>query len=359
MESYLTSVEGLKMVKIGFVGCGSMSRAHVIRLSHLEEGEAEIRGLCDVNPENAKKLIKTINKFRNISPEPLTERNIYSDYSKMLGELDLEALIVCTPHVFHYEHVMAGLKRGLHVLVEKPMAISISQAEEMRDAAEERGLILAVGYQRHFQPEYFYAREVIMSGRLGEPHFVLAWLTQDLRRAVGRRGWYLKPSLSGGGQVICSGTHLNDIVLWVTGTEPRRVKAIMDLEGAEVEMYASLSVELSNGAIASISLLGDSPEIALREEMRVWCSKGAVLVKDGNIYIQEKGGDLVMMPHENLPRPPSPSPDVNFVRAILGKEECLVPAQCGVNATKLERMAYRDAEPIPNNLKPYILGSRS
>ena len=345
------------MVKIGFVGCGGISHSHVVRLSQLEQGEAEIKGLCDTNLENARRLMKAVNKFRNISPELLTEKSIYTDYSRMLNELDLEAIIVCTPHVLHYEHVMAGLKRGLHVFVEKPMAISISQAEEMRDTAEKAGLILAVGYQRHFQPEYFYAKKIIESGKIGSPHFIVAWLTQDLRRAIGTRGWYLNPTLSGGGQVICSGTHLNDIVLWVTGTEPKRVKAFMDKEGAEVEMYASLSVELSNGALASISILGDSPEIAVREELRIWCSKGAILVKERKVYIQEKGRDMVMMSPENLPRPPSPNPDVNFVRAILGKEECLVPASCGVNATKLERMAYQDAEPISDNLKPYICGS--
>ena len=345
------------MVKIGFVGCGGMSYSHVARLALLEQGEAEVKGLCDINLENAKRLMKMVNKLRNIAPEPLTEKSLYTDYSRMLSDLDLEAIIVCTPHVLHYEHVMAGLKRGLHVFVEKPMAISISQAEEMRDTAEKEGLILAVGYQRHFQPEYFYAKKVIESGKIGSPHFIVAWLTQDLRRAIGPRGWYLNPSLSGGGQVICSGTHLNDIVLWVTGTEPKRVKAFMDMEGAKVEIYASLSVELSNGALASISILGDSPEIAVREELRVWCSKGAILVREGNVYIQEKGGNMVMMAPENLPRPPSPNPDVNFVRAILGKEKCLIPASCGVNATRLEQMAYQDAKPIPNNLKPYILSS--
>ncbi|RJS92784.1 gfo/Idh/MocA family oxidoreductase [Candidatus Bathyarchaeota archaeon] len=343
------------MIKIGFVGCGGISRTHVARLSLLEEGEAEIKGLCDTNIENAKRLAKVVNKFRNIAPEPLTDKSIYADYSEMLSKLDLDAIIVCTPHVLHYKHVMAGLKRGLHVLVEKPMAINISQAEEMRDTAEKESLLLAIGYQRHFQPEYFYAKKIIESGKIGSPHFVVAWLSQDLRRAIGSRGWYLNPELSGGGQVICSGTHLNDIVLWVTGTEPKRVKAFMDMEGAKVEMYASISVELSNGALASISLLGDSPEIAVREEMRVWCSKGAIIVRDGNVYVHEKGGNLTMISRENLPRPPSPNPDVNFVRALLGKEVCLVPASCGVNATKLEQMAYLDAKPISNNLKPYIL----
>ena len=339
------------MVRLGFIGCGSISRTHVARLSLLEEGEAEIVGLCDVNPKNAEALMKMIKRFCNISPKPLKEPSIYRDYREMLGDLELDAVIVCTPHVFHHRHVMAALNKDLHVLVEKPMAIDVSEAEEMRDTAEQKGLILAVGYQRHFQPEYFYARETIRSGRLGEPHFVVAWLTQDLRRAIGARSWYLDPSLAGGGQLICSGTHLIDIVLWTVGAEPRRVKAFMDREGAEVEMYVTLSVEFSNGALASISILGDSPEKSLKDELRVWCSRGAVYVKEGRVYVQEKGGYLMEVPRELLPKP-SPNPDVNFVKAILGKEECLVPASCGVNATKLEQMAYKDAKPIPNNLKP-------
>jgi len=338
------------MVRLGFLGCGGVSQAHVTRLSALETDEAEILSLCDTNIENIRRLMKTAEKFRNICPRPLAERSIYTDYTKMLAEFDLEALIVCTPHVFHYEHVMAALDKGLHVLVEKPMALDMSQAEEMRDKAEKEGLLLAVGYQRHVQPEYFYAREIIRSGKIGSPHFVMAWLTQDLRGAIGPREWYMNPNLAGGGQVICSGTHLNDIVLWVTDTEPKRVKAIMDTEGAEIEIYASLSVELSNGALANISILGDAPERAVREELRVWCSKGAIFVKEGNVYIQEKGKDLAMISAENMPRP-SQNPDVNFVRAILGKEKCLAPASCGVNATKLEQMAYQDAKPISNNLR--------
>jgi len=339
------------VVRIGFIGCGSISRTHVMRLSLLEDGEAEVVGLCDVNLENARRLSRLVRKFRNISPR---EPSIFGRPDEMFEALDLDAVIVCTPHVLHYEHVMAALDRGLHVLVEKPMAVSLRGAVEMRDKAESRGLILAVGYQRHFQPEYFYAREVIRSGRLGEPHFVVAWLTQDLRRAIGPRAWYLDPSLAGGGQLICSGTHLTDVVLWVVGSEPERVKAFMDREGAEVEIYVSLSVLLANGALASISILGDAPEKSIREELRVWCSKGAVYVRDGRVWIHEKGGCLSEVPRELLPRP-SPNPDVNFVRAILGKEECLAPASCGVNAAKLEQMAYEDAWPIPSNLRPAVV----
>jgi len=296
--------------------------------------------------------METIDRFRNITCQPLTEERLFTDYKEMFDKLSLEAVIVCTPHVFHYEHVMGSLDAGLHVLVEKPMALSIREAEEMKKRADQNGLILAVGYQRHLQPEYYYARETIKSGGIGNPHFIVAWLTQDLRRAIGPRAWYLNPELAGGGQVICSGTHLNDIVLWVVDSEPRRVKALMDMEGSDVEMYASISAELSNGALASISILGDAPEAALKEELRVWCSHGALFVIGGHVYVQQKGHGLMCIPPENLQKP-SLNLDVNFIRAILGEEECLVPASCGVNATKLEQMAYKDARPIPSNLNPH------
>ena len=339
------------MVKVGFIGCGSVSHTHVYRLSLLSGGEAEVVGLCDVNIENARRLTKLANKFRSITPNPLTDEALYTDYRKMMDELSLEAAIVCTPHALHYEHVMAALNKGLHVLVEKPMAISIKEALDMKNKAEEKNLLLAVAYQRHFQPEYVYARDVIKNGRIGVPHFIVAWLTQDLRRAIGARSWYLDPKLSGGGQLICSGTHLTDIVLWIVDAEPVKVKALMDREGLEVDMYSSLSVQLSNGALASISILGDSPEASVREELRLWCSKGAIFIIGGRVYIQEKSGGLTEVSPENLPRV-SPNPDVNFIRAILGKEECLAPALCGVRATMLEQMAYDDSKPITNNLKP-------
>jgi len=274
------------MVRLGFIGCGGISHSHVQRLSLLADGEAEVMGLCDVNIEIARKLALLASRFRNIAPKPLGQEALYTDYRRMLQEQRLDAVIVCTPHVYHHEHVMAALARGLHVLVEKPMALSVQEAEAMKRSAEKRGLVLAVGYQRHFQPEYVFARELVKSGGLGEPHFILAWLTQDLRRAIGARSWYLDPKLAGGGQLICSGTHLTDVVLWVADAEPIRVKALLEQEGTEIDIYAGLSVELSNGALANISILGDSPEATVREELRLWCSRGAVFVIEGRAYLQ-------------------------------------------------------------------------
>ena len=338
------------MLRLGLVGCGSISYEHVRRLSILDEGEVCIAALCDIVLENAERLRVYANRFRNLTPDPIPRENLFSDYRGMLDSVDLDAVIVCTPHTLHYEHVMEALRRGLHVLVEKPMAVSLREAEEMASEASRRNLVLAIGYQRHFDPVYTYVRNLVLSGDLGDPHFVVATLYQNLI-AAGR--WYLDPKLSGGGQLKASGTHLVDLVLWITEREPVRVKALMDRCGTDVDLYIAIAAELSGGILASIAISGAAPgrTAAVDEEFRLWCSKGAVHVYGGRIYVQNRDGDTTMVDRGRLPRITS-NPDVNFVRAILGKEECLVPARYGVWATKFEDMAYADVgKPIPSRLK--------
>jgi len=338
------------LLRVGIVGCGSISWEHVRGLSLLDEGEAGVVGLCDIVRDRAERLMGYVNRFRVIAPEPLSLESVFEDYSEMLDSLELDATIVCTPHTLHYEHVMEALRRNLHVLVEKPMAVSLREAEEMRGEAERRGLVLSIGYQRHCKPEYVYARSRILSGDLGEPHLIMGWLSQNLTVA-GR--FYLNPKLSGGGQVRSSGTHLIDAILWLTDTEPVRVKAFMDRAGSDVDLYAVIAVELSNGALASITLSGGDvrPTTAVDEELRVWCSRGAVFIKGDDVYIQGSDGSITKVDRSLYPKV-SPNPDVNFIRAILGKEENLIPPICGVRASKLEELAYKDVgTPIPSRLK--------
>ncbi len=328
------------VVRVGIVGCGSVSWEHIRRLSMLSENEANIVALCDIIRDKAKKLSYFVNRFRNIAPNPLSDQDIFDDYDEMLEKAELDAVIVCTPHTLHYEHVMKALKCDLHVLVEKPMAISVREAEEMAKEASRRGLILSIGYQRHCWPEYVYARRKILSGELGEPRIIVGWLIQNLVIA-GR--FYLDPQLSGGGQLKASGTHLIDAILWITDTEPVKVKAFMNKAGTPVELYVSLAVELSNGALASIAISGGHPRphTGVTEEVRVWCSKGAIHIVNGKVYTEDSKGNITQVDRSQLPRV-SPNPDVNFIRTILGKEENLIPAICGVRATKLEEMAYLD-----------------
>ena len=338
------------MVKLSILGCGSISSTHISRLSVLPEGELEIVGMCDTMLDRAEKLRSHVNGFRNLAPRPLGPEAIFVDYETMLAKAPADAVIICTPHVLHHDHVMRALSHNLHVLVEKPMAVSVREAEDMVSSADVKKRVLAVGYQRHCQPEYLHARQLLSQRELGEVHFIAAWLAQNLF-AAGR--WYLNPKFSGGGQIKASGTHLIDTILWVTNTEPVKVKALMDRCGEEVDIYSCISAELSNGAIANIAISGGAPGLttAVQEEVRIWCSRGALFIIDGSLFVQSAKGDVIKVEREKMVEA-SPNIDVNFVRAIEGKEECLCQGMWGLRATKFEEMAYNDTgSPIPNNLR--------
>ncbi|MEM2922131.1 MAG: hypothetical protein QXF26_07425 [Candidatus Bathyarchaeia archaeon] len=93
-----------------------------------------------------------------------------------------------------------------------------------------------------------------------------------------------------------------------------------------MELYAVLAVELSNGALASIAISGGHPRphTGVTDEVRVWCSKGAVHLVDGQVYVEDSESNVTRVDRAVLPRR-SPNPYVNFVRTILGREENLVP----------------------------------
>lgn len=316
----------------------------------MPEGEIELVGFCDIVRERAENLRNYANRFRSICPKPIGSDAVFTDYDSMLEKRDVDAVIICTPNALHFDNVMKALSKNLHVLVEKPMAVNSREAEQMVSEAEARNRILAVGYQRHCQPEYFHARKLLLQGSLGEPHFIVAWLVQNLF-AAGR--WYLDPQLSGGGQIKASGTHLIDAILWITNSEAVRVKALMDRRGEAVDIYSCLAVELSNGAIANIAISGGSPTLttAVYEEVRVWCSKGGLSIIEGNVYVQNQEGDISRIDRGKLSQP-SPNLDVNFIRSTQGKEECLAPGVWGLRAARLEEMAYQDiGSPIPSKLR--------
>ncbi len=338
------------MIKVSILGCGGASGTHVSRLSTLPEGEIQVVGFCDTIPERAENLRNYANRFRSLCPKPNGSDAVFTNYDSMLEKVGMDAIIICTPNALHFDNVMKALSKNLHVLVEKPMAVNSVEAEQMVLEAKSRNRILAVGYQRHCQPEYFHARQLLLQGSLGQPHFIVAWLVQNLF-AAGK--WYLDPQLSGGGQIKASGTHLIDSILWITNSEPVRVKALMDRRGEAVDIYSCLAIELSNGAIANISISGAAPTMttAIYEEVRVWCSKGGLSILEGNLYVQNQEGDISRIDRGNLSQP-SPNLDVNFIRSMQGKEECLCPGVWGLRATRLEEMAYKDiGSPIPSKLR--------
>lgn len=316
-------------VKIGLVGCGGNMTGHLRRL--VEIAEADVVALADPSPES-------IGRMKARVPEAADLRT-YDTHEAMISEEELDAIIISSPHTIHYDQIVSGLEAGLHVLTEKPMVCSVEHAKDVIARAETAKRILMVSYQRHLAPSFRFIRNQIQSGELGEVQFVNALQDQAwYRNQQGK--WRQVKSLSGGGQLNDSGSHLLDIVLWMIDQTPVEVSARMEFFDAEVDINTSMSVTFENGAIANFSVVGNGPGPGMWEDITIWGAKGAIYSRNGKLTCKY-GGDPVEI--DDLPSRFT-SPDQNFVDAVLGRDTVQIPPVCGLRVIQLTEAAWESAE---------------
>jgi predicted dehydrogenase len=176
----------------------------------------------------------------------------YDDLTKLLDAEEVDVLHVCTPNAVHAEQALAGLDRGLHVVCEKPLAVSTDEAEAMTAAADSAGVVAATCYQVRGYPLVQHMRTAVAAGELGVPQVVHGrYACDDLLGASG--GWRLDPAASGPSYVVGDlGTHWLDLAEHVTGLAVREVLA--EFRGEPLEHYAALLLRLDGGAVGSLVL---------------------------------------------------------------------------------------------------------
>ena len=308
-------------IKIGIIGCGSVSRHHIKRI--IDNPSAQIAALCDKNKQIMKERAKIIGR----------KLPLYTDYKAMLAKEELDAAVICTPHTLHFQQVKECLERGLHVLVEKPMVCKAEHARILLDTASAHNRILMVSYQRHYEPKYILAKQMIERGELGDVFFASAYLSQSYVPYT--TTWRGRIDLAGGGELMDSGSHIVDIVSWLTQLEPIEVSAVISNRFAdreEVDILSSVSIRFNTGAIASISINGNAPWY---ESLIISGTRGTLS------FAEETKLRLPDGKYAELPEmPKGSSPDDNFIASILGKEKPLSTARDGLRVAQITEAAY-------------------
>ena len=316
-------------IRVGFIGCGGNASGHIGRV--LDISEAEVVALCDVDQASLQRA-----KERNAKAAELPE---FTHYQEMLEQVELDAVEISTPHTLHFEQIMAALDKGLHVLTEKPMVCTVDHAHQVIAKAEETGKVLMISYQRHLQAQYRYVRNQIAAGEFGDIQFISA--LQDQKWYQGTIGlWRQQMALSGGGQLNDSGSHLLDIVLWMTGLEVAEVQAYMEYLDSEVDINSALSLRFGNGALGTIAVVGNSPTSGIWEDITIWGTKAVVYLRQGQIFYKTQHSNEV---YEVNNLPGSTTPDQNFIDAILGRDQVQVPPECGLRVIELTEAAWASA----------------
>jgi predicted dehydrogenase len=330
------------MAVLGTGGLGTMLGKQVRR-----QPDSELVALSDISAESLDQAGETL----DVPPDTR-----YETLEGLLDEEALDALVIATPHTLHYEQILTALDHGLDVLCEKPLVTDIDHARELDDRAAEADETLMVGYQRHVEPEFIYARERWAEGD-AVPNFVSGEIVEEwLEPNVGT--WRLDPSLSGGGFIYDTGSHVVDAVLWTTGLTPETVTAEMDFESEGVDERATLTIEFEEGSTAHLSFHGNVAGVS--ERLQGWDDDGALRIEgrewgDREITVVEEDGsevDPYIAARDSAYENPRTKLDA-FVDAI--RNDAPVPATTtdALRVTAVTEAAYESAqtgEPVAVNL---------
>lgn len=314
-------------VRVGLIGCGGFQRYRVGNL--LKVPEARIVALVDTADDHVELMRRA---------HPATaDVPAFHDYREMIEKTEVDAVMIATPHTQHVDQILFSLEHGLHTLCEKPMVTSTADALRVIAARDKSGKQAMVSYQRHFQAEFRYIRDKILSGEAGDVVYISALQCQGWKKGTAGT-WRQDPALSGGGQLNDSGSHLVDIMLWTTGLQAESVSAVIDNRGTAVDIDSALSIRFKNGALGSITVVGDAPK--WHEDITIWCERMMFAIRqDEGLMIQYADGNRLKAEHLMG----GTTADQNFIDAILGKGKVESPFECGLEVIRLTEAAWKSA----------------
>ncbi|HUT36181.1 MAG TPA: Gfo/Idh/MocA family oxidoreductase [Planctomycetota bacterium] len=315
----------LKTVRFGIIGPGGAGRSRVRAL--IQDPAAQIVAAADTNPECLDKLEADV-------AHPVQRFLGPDGYKKMIDAGGLDAVGVFSPHTLHYAHTMYALENGLHVMIEKPMVCGVGNAIRSAKLAARKGLAYLITYQRHFEAKYVTARKLIAKGAIGEVQSFYVYMAQDWRG----NGWRGDPKFSGGGQLNDSGSHYQDILLYMTALLPKSVVGSYDFvyrgQKRPIEINGSFSVELSNGAAGRLIIIGDYIR-GFADDVRILGEKGWITFQGPDLFVTKPGKQPVKI-EAKVPRGYPANPSDNFVKLLTGRcKENYVPALFGAQVALL------------------------
>ncbi len=281
-------------------------------------------------------------------------KKYYTDYGRMLEDPEIDAVIISTPHFLHYKMTIEAIKMNKHVLVDKPMAINLKEADEMIAEAERKGVKLGVNLQSRFDPVYRKIKEAVDDGRFGRlilGEALVKWYrTQEYYSSSSWRGRW---ATEGGGALINQAIHTIDLLLWIMGS-PKMLWGQIDTVAHEIEVedIAVATVRFENEALGVIegstalypgfphklAIYGtDGMALAEGDTLRRWSIKGM----EETVLEERKEGLQAWSRPEMLPATNHASLLKDFARAVLEDREPYVNGYEGRRSIELIMAIYR------------------
>lgn len=267
----------MKEVRLGIVGLGVMGQSHFESIPSMQG--VRLTAVCDSDP---KRIYSVKEK------EPAIE--VFAEHTPLLESGLVDGVIIATPHFMHPPVTTAAIERRIHVLTEKPVAVTIGAARRVNDLALAHPAIkFAAMFQQRTLPSYAKLHAMIRSGELGGVSR-LTWIVTDWFRPFSyyaQATWRGTWRGEGGGVIINQAPHNLDLICWLAGSPVRRVTAVVALgktHPIETEDEVSAIIEFENGAIGHfITTTGESPGTNLLE---IAGDRGLARVEGGKLTVR-------------------------------------------------------------------------
>lgn len=338
----------MNRLRMGIIGVGGIARSrHIPSFLKLKE-KVVLTAVQDINEERAKEAA-------NIHDIP----HVFTDYKDMFKEVD--AVTICTPNKYHAEISIAALEAGVHVLCEKPMAITTVECEAMIACAEKNDRLLSIAYHYRYTPEAQLAKKAIVNQEIGDP--LVTRVQAMRRRKVPGWGVFTNKDLQGGGSLIDFGCHLLDLALWLLD-DPKPVEVMgrtydrlsktpgqvndwgsFDHETFNVDDHVTSYITFENGESLQFECSWAANIKDDHTSLTISGVDGGISVYPFELY-QAKYGALFDSTAKIREGEPTPglSQALNFVDSCLGEDELLVKPAQAMKVTKLMEAIYKSSE---------------
>ncbi|MEK3888730.1 Gfo/Idh/MocA family protein [Bacillus sp. FSL K6-3431] len=236
----------MKKLKVGIIGCGSISKYRHFP-EYVANENVEIIAVCDILEERVEATAKKLGA------------KAYTDYEKMLSEADIDVVSVCTPNYLHAQMSVAALNAGKHVLCEKPMATSKEEALSMIEAAKKNDKKLMIGHNQRFVPSHSKAKELIAKGEIGK---IFGFRTAfghpgpEGWSIDGKESWFFRKEEAFIGAMGDLGVHKTDLMRYILGEEFVEVGAFVESgakEDSTVDDNAICVLKSESGIIGTLA----------------------------------------------------------------------------------------------------------
>lgn len=298
----------MRTINVGVIGVGAMGYNHARVYSKLDD--VNLVAVSDVSEKTLNKVAKKYNAKG------------YTEYEDLLNDPEIEAVSVCVPTTFHHGVVMEAIKHGKHVLVEKPIAFTLNEAEEMIAAAKEKGVFLGTGHVERFNPAIQKAKELIENDVIG-----------DIVSISAKRVGPFPPRIQDVGVAIDLAIHDLDVMYYLFDEDVAQVYGTMGsiLDKCDFEDHAEIMVNFENEGTGMLEVNWLTPY--KRRQIEITGTDGIISVDyiEQNIDVYGKFAQDIQIKHEE----PLKEELRSFLNAVIEGHEPVITGEDGLNALKM------------------------